>query len=258
MSDPRSLYLDLLEKSLTDELYGERPDDVRWRSFLQRLRHPYLTRRGAFPWPGRAHTMIGRKRLRHLRELVEDVISNNVPGHLIETGVWRGGACILMRGILAAHGVQDRRVYCADSFEGLPPPDSKYPADKRDRLHAFTELAVSEEAVRSNFAAYGLLDEQVVFLKGFFAATLPKLKDERFALIRLDGDMYGSTITALNNLYDRLSPSGYVVIDDYGGIRSCAKAVTDFLAQRGLTPKIEPVDESCVWWQKPAAHVEAV
>ena len=248
--DLRSRYLDLLEKSLLDAVYGEQLIEVRLRRLLQRVRHPYLTRRGALATPARAHTMIGPVRLRNLRGLVERTLQEGIPGDYIETGVWRGGACILMRGVLAAHGIADRRVYVADTFAGLPPPDAKYPADKRDHLHAFSDLAVSEERVRQNFAAYGLLDDQVIFLKGLFQDTLPRVSNDRFALIRLDGDMYGSTISALENLYDRLSPAGFVVIDDYGGLRNCAKAVHDFLDQRGLSVKMQPVDQSCVWWQK--------
>jgi O-methyltransferase len=248
--DPRSRYLDLLEKSLLDAIYGERGSEMRLRAFLQRLRHPYLTRRGPLVMPTRAHTAIGATRLRHLRRLVERTIEEAIPGDYIETGVWRGGACILVKGILAAYGVSDRKVYCADTFSGLPRPDAKFPADRRDRLYAFSELAVSEETVRRNFSAYDLLDENVVFLKGLFEDTLPRLAHKAFALIRLDGDMYGSTMDALVNLYDRVSPSGFIVVDDYGALRNCAKAVHDFLDQRGLRVEIAPTDESCVWWQK--------
>jgi O-methyltransferase len=156
-----------------------------------------------------------------------------------------------MRAVLAAHGVADRRVFVADSFEGLPKPDAeRYPADRGDRLHSFGQLAVSEAEVRRNFAAYDLLDDQVVFLKGFFRDTLPALTDERFALIRLDGDMYESTLDALTALYDRLSSGGYAVIDDYGVLTSCRRAVHDFLDARGLKPEIRPIDASAVWWVK--------
>ena len=246
----RTLYLDLLEKSLLDTIYGEHRSEIRLRALWQRLRHPYITRRGPLLVPTRAHTAIGPTRLRHLRHLVERTIRENVPGDYIETGVWRGGACILIRGVLAAYGIADRRVYCADTFTGLPRPDPEFPADKRDRLYLFCELAVSEETVRQNFAAYNLLDDRVVFLKGLFADTLPKLPNRAFALIRLDGDMYGSTMSALVNLYDRVSQSGFVIIDDYGGLRNCARAVHDFLDQRGLQIRIQPIDESCVWWRK--------
>lgn len=246
----RERYLDLLEKSLANAIHGESQLDIKLHGFLQRLRHPYLTRRGVVPWPIRAQTMIGPVRLGHLRHLVECTIRERIPGDYIETGVWRGGACILMRGVLSAYSVRDRRVYCADSFSGLPKPDPKYPSDWRDHLHFFRELAVSLETVRQNFAKYDLLDDQVVFLKGFFEDTLPRLTDEKFAIIRLDGDMYGSTMCALANLYDRLSPSGFAVIDDYGALRNCAKAVHDFLDQRGLRANIQLLDESCAWWQK--------
>ncbi len=246
----RTRYLDLLEKSLLDAIYTQRRSDMRLPALWQRLRHPYLTRRGTLLVPTRAHTVIGPTRLRHLRHLVERTLQENIPGDYIETGVWRGGACILIRGVLSAYGIADRRVYCADTFAGLPRPDAKFPADKRDRLYLFRELVVSEETVKRNFAAYNLLDDKVVFLKGLFAETLPTLSNRNFALIRLDGDMYGSTISALANLYDRVSPSGFVIIDDYGALRNCAKAVHDFLDKRGLRVNIQPIDESCVWWQK--------
>jgi hypothetical protein len=249
-SDLRSRYLDLLEKSLRNAIYGESQFEMRLLGIFQRLRHPYVTRHGALRWPARAHTMLNAKRLRHLRQLVERTIQEEISGDYIETGVWRGGACIMMKGVLTAYGIRDRRVYCADTYAGLPRPDAKHPADRRDRLHTFRELAVSEETVRQNFAMYDLLDDQVVFLKGLFADTLPQLSNNNFALMRLDGDMYGSTISALNNLYDRLSSRGFVIIDDYGALPHCSKAVHDFIDQRRLRVKIQPVDHSCVWWQK--------
>jgi hypothetical protein len=249
--DLRTRYLDLLEKSLLNAIYGESAIEVRLRGLMQQVRHPYATRRGAATaWLVRAHKMIGAARLRHLRHLVERTIHERIPGDYIETGVWRGGACIMMRGVLAAHAILDRRVYCADTFAGLPRPDPKYPRDKRDRNHLFRELAVSDEAVKLNFAAYDLLDSQVVFLNGLFEDTLPQLANNRFALIRLDGDMYGSTMSALVNLYDRVSPAGFIVIDDYGALRNCARAVHDFLDQRSLRADIQPIDETGFWWQK--------
>jgi O-methyltransferase len=154
--------------------------------------------------------------------------------------------------VLAAYGVTDRQVYVADSFEGLPPPNAAhYPVDRRSKLHTFRELAISETDVRANFETYGLLDPQVVFLRGFFGETLPTLADDvRFALIRLDGDMYSSTMDALINLYDRVPPGGYVVIDDYGVLAGCRKAVHDFLDARDLKPTIEPIDQAGAWWRK--------
>jgi hypothetical protein len=104
--------------------------------------------------------------------------------------------------------------------------------------------------VRDNFTRYDLLDEQVVFLKGLFKDTLPQLKDRRFALIRLDGDMYEATMDALTNLYDCVSDRGFVIIDDYGTLRNCRKAVHDFLDSRSLKVDLQTIDGCGVWWRK--------
>ena len=138
-----------------------------------------------------------------------------------------------------------------NSFAGLPKPNpARYSADRKDKLFAYSELAISEDEVRQNFARYDLLDDQVIFLKGWFKDTLPTLHNERFAIIRLDGDMYESTMDALTNLYDRLVDRGFVIIDDYGGLKSCRQAVHDFLDSRSLKADIQSVDETGVWWRK--------
>ena len=113
--------------------------------------------------------MVGLKRLANIRECVETVLADGVPGDLVETGVWRGGSCIFMRGILAAHGDPDRRVWVCDSFEGLPEHDGRYEADIGDQFHTFAELAIPVEEVQENFRRYGLLDDRVRFLEGWFA-----------------------------------------------------------------------------------------
>ena len=156
--------------------------------------------------PSTAHTMVGVDRLRNLRDLAQTALDDNIPGDFIETGVWRGGCCILMRGILAANGVRERKVYVADSFKGVPPPQPElYPADRGDTLYRHSELAVPLDTVKANFDRYGLLDDQVVFVEGLFSDTLPSLRCGSFALIRLDGDLYESTILALQHLHPKLS-----------------------------------------------------
>src|SRR5437660_5508725 len=92
------------------------------------------------------------------------------------------------------------------------------------------QLAVTRERVQDNFRRYGLLDQQVRFREGWFRDTLPRAPIERLAVLRLDGDLYESTIQALEGLYDRLSAGGYVIVDDYGNMASCRQAVHDFRA----------------------------
>ena len=202
-------------------------------------------------WPSRAHTMIGLPRLDNIRACAEAVLRDGIAGDFIETGVWRGGAVIFMRGILKAYGVQDRVVWVADSFEGLPPADpAKYPKESSFAFHEYADLAISLEQVRENFARYGLLDDQVRFLKGWFRDTLPTAPIEKLALMRLDGDLYESTMDGLVALYPKLSPGGFAIIDDYNIILSCNEAVDDFRRERGIQEPISPIEGGGGFWRK--------
>jgi O-methyltransferase len=202
-------------------------------------------------WPIFAQTMVGIERIEHLQSCVEAVIAEEVPGDLIEAGAWRGGASIFMRGVLAAHGIDDRRVYVADSFEGLPAPDAEhYPADAHSAHHRWDALAVSLEEVVANFERYGLLDDQVSFVKGWFRDTLPTLSENQWAVIRLDGDMYESTINGLDNLYPGLAVGGYVIIDDYGAGEECRRAVDDYRRTHRIDDPIVKIDWTGVYWRR--------
>ena len=274
-----TLYLDLMKQCLTDFVYINDPSAA-YRPYVKRIRSRWkewflsMTDRALRPhfmrifqaeqttledralgrmWPARAHTMIGFKRLDNLQSCVEQVLRDGIPGDLIETGVWRGGACIFMRAILKAHGDASRTVWVADSFAGLPPPDAdNYPADIGDLFHTRDVLAVSRETVANNFAAYGLLDEQVRFLEGWFKDTLPEVSIRQLAVMRLDGDMYESTIQALDTLYNRLSPDGFVIIDDYF-LEPCARAVQDFRNRCGIADQIQDIDGCGRYWRRSAS-----
>ncbi len=155
-----------------------------------------------------------------------------------------------MRAVLAAHQINDRRVFVADSFKGVPRPDTKhYPQDTGDRLYEEDILVVEKEEVEENFRRYGLLDKQVVFLEGWFKNTLPKAPIERLSVMRLDGDLYQSTIEALNSLYPKLSEGGYCIIDDYSPA-NCRQAVDDFRRAHRIKSSLEVVDWTGVFWRK--------
>ncbi|HUY64681.1 MAG TPA: TylF/MycF/NovP-related O-methyltransferase [Acidimicrobiales bacterium] len=202
-------------------------------------------------WPTQAETMIGMRRLVHLACCVARVVTEGVPGDVLEAGVWRGGACILMAGVLAVVADTERKVWAADSFAGLPKPDAeRYPADADDRHWTFTELAVDLDSVRRNFARYDLLDDRVQFLQGWFADTLPKAPVSSLAVLRVDGDMYGSTMEVLEALYPKLSVGGYCIIDDYGAVAGCRAAVTDFRAAYGIDDPMETIDWTGAAWRR--------
>lgn len=202
-------------------------------------------------FPAEAETMIGLQRLDLLRTAIREIIQDEIEGDIVECGAWRGGASIFMRASLEAYGDGDRRVLVADSFEGLPPPQpEKWPKDRGDRHYMMQVLAVPLEDVRASFANYDLLDAQVKFVPGWFEDTLPALEVGPLSLLRLDGDMYGSTMTALEALYDRVSPRGFVVIDDYGSTPGCRAAVDDFRTARGIQTPIRVIDWTGVFWRK--------
>jgi len=155
-----------------------------------------------------------------------------------------------MKAMLKAYAATDRRVFVADSFEGLPKPDEeKYPLDKGDIHHTEIFLAVSEESVKESFKEYGLLDDNVVSLKGWFKDTMPDAPIEKLAVLRIDGDMYESTLDAITSLYPKLSEGGFCIIDDYVHL-PCKAAVDGYRKQHHITSPIKNIDWIGVYWQK--------
>jgi O-methyltransferase len=271
-----ALYLDLLKKCLTRYAFAEKfrrltPRQTIRRAvyapirnvlalvdleLVRRVRVDHARRAEGSDKPTDAETMIGLRRLDNLQHCITDVLSRGVPGDLIETGVWRGGATIFMRAVLKVYSDTERIVWVADSFQGLPDPDPRrYPED-RDRNYWVEGglgpeiLAVSLEQVRDNFARYGLLDNQVRFLAGWFQETLPTAPIDRLAILRLDGDMYQSTMDALRYLYPKLSVGGYAIIDDYGVVPACRAATDDFRAENRIQEELHQVDQAGVFWQR--------
>lgn len=246
LSRVRGLYLGMMEKCLVNTIYQD-PSI-----------HPGMAgqfdggaRSQGLDWPAQAHSMIGSQRMFHLRCMCEYVIEQGVPGDFIETGVWRGGASIMMRAVLKAHNDTGRKVWVADSFAGMPAPDAQhYPSDKGADFHAYNHtLAVSLEQVQENFRRYDLLDDQVRFLKGWFRDTLPQAPIDRLAVIRLDGDLYESTMDGLTHLYAKLSPGGIVIIDDYF-LACCSDAVHAFRNSLGIADPIQWIDRCGAFWEK--------
>jgi len=198
-----------------------------------------------------AHTMIGEKRLDNIKFCIETVLKENVSGDFIETGIWRGGACIFMRGILKAYDVSDRIVWCADSFDGVPEPS--WPQDSNFNISksVLPVLAVPLEEVQELFQRYGLLDEQVKFLEGWFKDTLGEAPINKISILRLDGDLYESTMDALNLLYEKVQSGGFIIVDDYESCPPCKAAIVDFRQQNNIVASLEVIDGHSVYWRKP-------
>ncbi len=272
IDETRQLYIELLKQCLCFSIWGEthypvgmtaggharyfwfKPIQKMLNYFeitlMRKMKYDPLHREEGRDLPSLAHTQIGLKRLSNIQYCANEIMKENIKGDFIETGVWRGGACIFMRGILKAYGINDRSVWVADSFEGLPAPNTdKYPQDGGLTWHEQPNLRVTIEQVKNNFSSYGLLDRQVKFLKGWFSDTLPNAAIEKIALLRLDGDMYESTMDALTNLYPKLSVGGYIIIDDYC-LDTCVRAVQDYRKKHGINSEIIKIDWSGVFWKK--------
>jgi O-methyltransferase len=206
-------------------------------------------------WPSKhdAETMIGHTCLDNIEFLIDEVVANKIFGNFIETGVWGGGACIYAKKLFDSLG-ENRKVYVADSFAGLPKPEmDRYPQDAGDNHHTYDPLRISLEEVKNNFLKYNCLDDNVIFLKGWFKDTLPTLtSDEKFCIIRLDGDMYSSTMDALVHLYPKLQIGGYCIIDDYA-LKGCAAAVHDYVNANNIKVHayaIPGAGANAIFWKK--------
>jgi hypothetical protein len=275
----RSRYLDLLKRALVNLIYPEHElrielleeqarsggpppaeqlmRDIRYRSpaefeelVASKLDGSVRRRR-----PSRfSHTMVGMARLDNLEYCARKVFADRVPGDFLEAGVCQGGAAIFLRGLQVAFGQTDRRVWLADSFEGLPPPahevDRAWDLDWSEGKQPW--LACDLAAVQDNFRTYGLLDDGVRWLQGWFSDTLPSAPVERLAILRADADLYQSTREILESLYDRVSPGGFVIIDDYGAIEACRHAVDTFRAERGIADPLRRIDWTGVYWRREA------
>jgi O-methyltransferase len=244
--------LDRLAQQLTNTMDEAEPDhdNPNAGAFVVEFVRHYIR--------GEAVTMLPLARLHNIRDCIAAIVADNVPGDVIETGVWRGGGCIYMRTCLDLLGQQDRIMWVADSFEGLPDPDpsrekeAKFHQGKMMQQH-YEKMAASLDEVKGNFTRFGLLADNVKFLVGWFKDTLPTAPIEQLALMRLDGDYYESTMDGLTSLYPKLSPGGVVIIDDYGEDlwTDCRQAVDEFRAENRIDAPITVVDSKCVFWRKP-------
>ncbi|MEI9427168.1 TylF/MycF/NovP-related O-methyltransferase [Mesorhizobium sp. Cs1299R1N3] len=176
------LYTDLLIKIIANTIYGSGSQVIDPAQMGESTPFNREDRLQGRDWPTVAHSMAGIKRLSNVRDLVQRVIDENVPGDFIETGVRRGGCCILMKGVLAANEVTDRKVYVADSFDGLPQPDAEnYPA-----------LAVVDTIIHGSSKRVDVLQTW----------SLPRSRQtlaKRFALLQMNGSrcLRGSRRTSL-------------------------------------------------------------
>jgi O-methyltransferase len=272
MTNDSDRYLSLLKVTLTASVYPEsawlllRPSeatgrrrspikDAILRAFAARglavvkvRRFDAAAREEGIDWPMIGYSMVGLKRLDNIEYCLKTVQNENIDGDFVECGVWRGGASIFAKAMLDTIGEHDRKVWLADSFEGMPVQRKEDEVDPA--LAGRSYIAVSLDTVQENFRRFGVLDDRVKFVKGWFADTLPTAPIQRIAVLRLDGDYYSSTMDALTHLYDKVSHRGFIIIDDYFSFQSCRQAIHDYCKEKSIDPEIVPIDKSAVYFRK--------
>ena len=251
--DIEKMYLSLFQHMVLNDIYEPEPyknDGHHWKPEDRML------------------TMIGKRRLDNFELLLRAVVKAEIPGDIIETGVWRGGASFYAAAVLVTLGqLGPRRVFLCDSFSGIPQansPGQNRGMDKEAHLLQ-TEVGVSEQLVLSTGLALGLplgvdVDSIVRLVPGFFNVSLTKLTAEHtdltFSVVRLDGDTYFSTMESLEALYSRLNIGGFVIIDDYLDWHTCREAVEDFRSLKGIADPIVIIEHRKgdilrgVYWRK--------
>jgi O-methyltransferase len=273
-ADVTRRYLDLLKRALVNLIYPEHELQLRYleakpagdRLSVQRAlrdlryedastfkelvtgKHDGRNFRGAVTRD--AHTMVGLRRLKNIQWCAAQIFEAGTEGDFLEAGVCQGGASIYMRALQVAYGQEHRRMWVADSFQGLPPPRSEVDAGLDFTEERMPWLAASLTAVQDNFRTYDLLSDHVRFVKGWFSKSLQGCEVERIALLRIDADLYESTRDVLQALYDRVAAGGFIIVDDYHAFRACRTAVDEFRTRRGIVDPLRRVDWTATYWQK--------
>jgi cephalosporin hydroxylase len=175
-------------------------------------------------------TDMGRRQLDRLHEALDTIGVDEVPGDVVECATGRGGAAIFMKGHLTANGARQRRVWVADRFKS-------------------GSQAPGLNEVREGFHRFGLLDDGVRFLQGEYAATLPDADIDDIAVLRIGAASDSDVETALELLHDRVSPGGFVFIDDYTD-DACKKIVDDFRSRHAVTDPLELVGPAAATWRR--------
>ena len=256
---------------------------------VARLEHAAVLRRGRKRvgrrvWEPHLPTLSSYTRVQFTMGLLHWVmLALNVPGDVVETGTYTGGTVIAMLHMLDAmrdEGSDDgeggmRRLWTADSFDGLPGPSDpdrsdancfrnrpnknhvacqRFPreASRRDRQRA------NEAALWSNLAKFNVSAERLQVLRGWFHKTLPTAPIRKIAFLRLDGDLYNSTMEALVHLYPKLSRGGVIMVDDVGVYPGSWAAIAEYRKRHKIGATLRYVYEErttftkyeAVWWRK--------
>lgn len=210
-------------------------------------------------------TMVSYQAIATLADQVRYCEERGIAGDYVELGVWKGGCLAVMALANMAFGSERRMIHGFDSFQGIPLPRR----DKDDMVWAREAMKLTDEQcdgrlvaaeqligpkadVEQTLAGTGYPRDRVRLHEGWFQDTVPIADMDKIAVLRLDGDLYDSYVVALDHLYDKVQPGGFVIFDDWI-LEGCRRAVTEFFERRNISPYLCQVDESVRYFQKLAA-----
>lgn len=197
------------------------------------------------------YTMTSPERMYALYTAVKYISSNEIPGDMVECGVWRGGSSMITA--LTLNHLEDtqRKLFLYDTYKGMTMPSEN---DRKDEVDKWKQHNTKDY----NAWAYASLDEvkvnifstnypksQIVFVEGEVEKTIPKIIPDKISLLRLDTDWYESTYHELKYLYPKLSKGGVLLIDDYGSKQGAKRAVNKYFGENNLHPLLIRVDSTC-------------
>ncbi len=200
----------------------------------------------------RPYTMTSIERMYSVYKAIEYIVKFNIPGDMVECGVWKGGSSMLIALTLLSLNDKKRSVYLYDTYTGMSAPTEKdvectgrkfFEGWGEGAGSSMNELcAVSLDEVRNNLFSTGYPQEKLIFVKGKVEDTIPKIVPDNIALLRLDTDWYESTYHELSHLFPRLSAHGVLIIDDYGHWLGAREAVDKYLTDNNIKIILQRID----------------
>jgi len=199
-------------------------------------------------------TMTSRERIQGLHWAIEQIHGDQIPGDVVECGVWRGGNIVLAR--RAFDSVNNIKHYWAyDTFDGMTQPGQQDPPEAHTNWQTSPHVVCRSprQEVEDVFRAWQILDQRTHLIQGDVAQTLQIESNlpDRISLLRLDTDWYASTLIELERLYPRLESGGYLIIDDYGYWSGCRQAVHEYFGADLIRYGFVALDDTGIMYRKP-------
>ena len=146
----------------------------------------------------------------------------SLEGDTAECGAFEGASSYLICRRIAGLG---KKHHIFDSFEGLsaPRPEDGSYWKKGD-------LAGSESVIRKNLEPFHF----VVYHKGWIPEKFQEVSGEKFCFVHLDVDLHEPTLRSLEFFYERMTPGGLILCDDYGFVTcpGARKAMDAFFSDK--------------------------